>query len=78
MSASILARRDWLRWLRLAIGAAFLMEGWRSGSGFAFAAGALFTMQAVLNIGCPLMGSCAAPRDPAAPESNEITYTEFK
>lgn len=78
MSATSLARWDWLRWLRLGIGAAFLIEGWRSGSGFAFAAGALFTMQAVLNIGCPLTGSCAAPQSSASPESNEITYNEIK
>lgn len=78
MSASALARWDWPRWLRLAIGAAFLMEGWHSGSGFAFAAGALFTMQGVLNIGCPMMGSCAAPRVPAPQDSNDITYNEIK
>ena len=47
MSGSLMVRWNWLRWLRLGLGVAFLIEGWRSGSGFAYAIGALFAMQGV-------------------------------
>ncbi|MEZ4790099.1 MAG: hypothetical protein R2811_08790 [Flavobacteriales bacterium] len=78
MSGSLLVRWNWLRVLRLGLGAAFLIEGWRSGSGFAYAIGALFAMQGVLNMGCPLLGACAAPPARASATTEEVSFDEVK
>ncbi|HPF91542.1 MAG TPA: hypothetical protein PLL57_12850 [Flavobacteriales bacterium] len=78
MSVPAVHRWNWLRWLRLALGVAFLIEGWHSGSGFAYAIGALFAMQGVLNMGCPLLGACAAPPARASATTEEVSFDEVK
>ena len=78
MSGSLMVRWNWLRWLRLGLGVAFLIEGWRSGSGFAYAIGALFAMQGVLNMGCPLLGACAVPPARATATTQDVSFDEVE
>ena len=78
MSGSLLARWNWLRWLRMGLGVAFLVEGWRSGSGFAYAIGAFFTIQGMLNMGCPLFGACASPPARAAATTQDVGFEEVE
>lgn len=66
----------WSRWLRLGIGLAFIGQGIADGEAFAFAAGAFFSLQAILNAGCCVTESCTPARSTMS--DNDITYHEVK
>jgi len=76
MNASTLPQWNWLRVLRLAVGAAFLYEGWRSGSGLAYAIGAFFMVQGAFNMGCPMLGACTAPPTSEPNATRDVTFEE--
>lgn len=68
----------WTRWLRLGIAAAFVAQGFFGNDAMAYAFAAFFGIQAVFNMGCCGVGTCA----PAAPNDSEkvqdITYREIR
>lgn len=76
MMQRILSNWNFMRFIRLVLGIAiivqsFVVKDWTMGI-----LGAMFTSMPVFNIGCCGVGGCAAPMKKATDETKEITYEE--
>jgi hypothetical protein len=69
-----------MRWVQLVLAAVFLTNGVMRGEGIALAAAAFFGIQALFNVGCCAMGSCATGAAPRTPHkvNEDISYEEVK
>ncbi len=82
MLETLLSNWTFMRTLRLAIGAYFLIAGIQENEYLFSIMGGFFVIQAALNMGC-VGGSCAAPaRQPrqfrAPNDADKATYEEIK
>ena len=70
---------SFMRWLRLAFGIFFMVQGIQTPDTLMGVVGAFFLFTAVTNTGCCGAGRCAAPiQKNATDESEEITFEEIK
>jgi len=72
--------RNWgaVRWIRLGLAGALLMAGITSGDMVAYAAAALFGLQALFNFGC-CAAACHTDSDTAKPaDGANIVYEEVQ
>jgi len=75
---TILRNWHWSRWLRLGIAGAFIAQGAHGGDGVAYALGAFFGIQAVLNTGCCGVATSAPAARPASGNDQATTYQEIR
>jgi hypothetical protein len=69
---------NWMRSLRAFVAIAFVAQGIHSNDGMAYAIGAFFGLQALLNVGCCGSGECATKEPRNSAQNKETTYTEIK
>lgn len=71
--------RGWgmVRWIRLGLAIALLMAGIASGDTVAYAASALFGLQAMFNFGC-CGAACTTGSDAGPTDEANIVYEEVK
>lgn len=74
MKERLLTGWNGARWLRLAFALVFLAAGLKDHEPMAYAAAAFFGVQALLNIGCCGIGSCAPVRTATKADTDHITY----
>lgn len=75
---SMLKNWHWTRWLRAAIAGAFIAQGFASGDTMAYAIGAFFGIQAIFNVGCFGVGTCAPATSSNNDKNKDITYQEIR
>lgn len=73
---STLRKWHWTRWLRAAIAGAFIAQGFAGGDAMAYAIGSFFGIQAIFNVGCFGVGTCAPAT--IATNDKDITYQEIR
>lgn len=70
---------NFMRWLRLAFGIFFTIQGIQSSDTLMGVVGAFFLLTAVTNTGCCGAGGCAVPiRKDSTDKPEEITFEEIK
>jgi hypothetical protein len=68
----------WTRWLRAVVAGAFIAQGIAGGDGMAYAIGAFFGIQAILNVGCWGTGGCVSTTPDMDDSGKEINYQEIR
>lgn len=69
---------NFMRLLRLVIGIAILIQGIQTGEWIWIAAGAVFSLMPLLNIGCCGTTTCAPTRSKPGRSEETISYEEVK
>lgn len=76
MKQAIFNNWNVIRFLRLIMGIAILIQGFMAKDVLFGIAGLLFTGMALFNLGCCTTGNCAAPPAKGNQQSKEIHYEE--
>lgn len=75
---TILSNWNFMRWLRLALGVAIIVQGALIGEWPTILLGVLFSLLPVFNIGCCGGAGCAVPNAKKNSSTNEVTYEEVR
>ncbi|ATL48851.1 hypothetical protein COR50_17705 [Chitinophaga caeni] len=73
--------KNWtlMKWIRLVLGAALLIEGLRAHDVWIGVMGGFLLVMTLANVGCCSMGACSTPRRNTSGKRNEnIDYEELK
>ncbi len=78
MTNSILTGWNIPRVLRLVLGAIIIIQGIQTTGWLAIAAGILFSLTALFNVGCCSVGTCSVPLPKKQDQTKPVDYKETK
>lgn len=76
MKSGILANWNFMRFVRLALGIAIIVQSVMARDWIMAVMGILFTSMPVFNIGCCATGGCSVPSSNNKENTNDISYEE--